>query len=96
MQVKWNGEWSEKIHLKQGTMKGAKLFTVLYKVYQNILLDLVTDSGLGARIGSIPVSVSKCADDTAILSNNSYELQAVLNLVDFCTKRALVKINPDK
>jgi hypothetical protein len=49
----------------------------LYKVYNNSLLDLVTESGLGAHIGAIPVSVPTCADDTAILSNNAYELQTI-------------------
>ena len=37
-----------------------------------------------------------CADDIAVLAENQHEVQALLDIVENCTKRYLVTINPDK
>ena len=96
VQVKWNNTLSEKFELLQGTKQGAKLSTTLYKCYHNSILNAIKDSGLGAYIGDINVSAPTCADDTALLARNVYELQSMLNIVEFCTGQDLVTMNPDK
>ena len=96
VQVKWNNTLSEKFELLQGTKQGSKLSTTLYKCYHNSILNAKKDSGLGAYIGDINVSAPTCADDTALLARNVYELQSMLNIVEFCTGQDLVTINPDK
>jgi hypothetical protein len=77
-------------------MQGAKLSTSLYKLYHNCLLNSIVSSTLGANIGNIRVPAPTCADDTALLAGDPYELQAMLNIVNSSTERDLVKINPDK
>jgi hypothetical protein len=50
---------------------------------------------LGATIGNITVSAPACADDIALLGE-SKDIQAMLNLLEYNTKRDLVKLNPEK
>jgi hypothetical protein len=58
-------------------------------------LDSITKSTLGATIGNITVSAPACADDIALLGE-SKDIQAMLNLLEYNTKRDLVKLNPEK
>ncbi|KAH3803080.1 hypothetical protein DPMN_156780 [Dreissena polymorpha] len=87
--ISWDGDLSDAFILKQGTKQGAQLSTTLYKVYHNHLLNTNGDS-------AIRVPTPTCADDTATLANTQEELQAVLDIVEYNTKRKPVKINPDK
>ena len=50
---------------------------------------------MGAHIGNIGVMAPTCADDIAILGTSG-ELQALIDIVEHCTKRDFVKINPSK
>jgi hypothetical protein len=50
--------------------QGAKLSTLLYKRYNNTILDSITESTLGATIGNITVSAPACADDIALLGES--------------------------
>jgi hypothetical protein len=61
----------------------------------SIILDSITKSTLGATIGNITVSAPACADDIDLLGE-SKDIQAMLNLLKYNTKRDLVKLNPEK
>jgi hypothetical protein len=95
LKVKWGDQTTESIDIKQGTRQGEKLSTLLYKRYNNTILDSITKSTLGATIGNITVSAPACADDIALLGE-SKDIQAMLNLLEYNTKRDLVKLNPEK
>ena len=96
IKVKWEGQLSGKIDVLQGVQQGAKLSTSLYKCYNNVILDSIASSGLGARMGNIQVPAPTCADDIAILANSLEDAQGILDIVDYHTRRDLVKINPSK
>ena len=70
VKVKWNNSTSESFRQELGVRQGAKLSTVLYKRYNNTLLQALERSNLGANIGNIHVVASTCADDIAILAGN--------------------------
>ena len=95
LKVKWGDQTTESIDIKQGIRQGAKLSTLLYKRYNNTILDSITKSTLGATIGNITVSAPACADDIALLGE-SKDIQAMLNFLEYNTKRDLVKLNPEK
>ncbi|VDI68851.1 Hypothetical predicted protein [Mytilus galloprovincialis] len=73
-----------------------KLSTTLYKRYNNVILDSILKSGLGACIGDIQVPAPTCADDIAVLANSTADAQGILDIVQHHTSRDLVKINPTK
>ena len=54
--------------------------TVLFKVYDNGLLDRVQQSGRGAKIGKIGIEAPTCASDTTYLSNDAESLQFLINI----------------
>ena len=96
IKVKWEEQFTEDIQILQGIQQGAKLSTTLYKYYNNTILDSISHSDIGTHIGSIGIPAPTCADDIAVLADNRHEAQAILDLINYHTKRDLVKINPDK
>jgi hypothetical protein len=64
----------------------------LYKVYVNLLLDILSNSGLGGKIGNINCCAPTCADDVALIANNPFDTQTMVDIaVDF-SKRELVSL----
>ncbi|CAG2189154.1 unnamed protein product [Mytilus edulis] len=96
IKVKWEGQCTEDVMVLQGIQQGAKLSTTLYKCYNNVILDSILKSGLGACIGDIQVPAPTCADDIAVLANSTADAQGILDIVQHHTSRDLVKINPTK
>ncbi|VDI00230.1 Hypothetical predicted protein [Mytilus galloprovincialis] len=95
LQVKWGDQTTQHVNIQQGIRQGAKLSTLLYKRYNNTILNAITGSHLGAKIGTICVASPTCADDIALLGEPQ-DIQAMLNIIEFHTKRDMVKINPEK
>jgi hypothetical protein len=83
------------INVSKGIRQGEKLSSLLYKRYNNTILNAITNSNLGAHIESIQVASPICADDIALLGEWT-DIQAMLNVIEHHTKRDMVKINPDK
>jgi hypothetical protein len=54
--------------LTQGVRQGGILSSDLYKVYINPLLNNLSDSYLGMKIGNVNCNASACADDVALMS----------------------------
>jgi len=96
VKVKWNNSTSESFRQELGVRQGARLSTVLYKRYNNTLLQALERSNLGANIGNINVVAPTCADDIAILAGNEQELQSILDIVHNLTSNDLTQINPSK
>ena len=94
--VKWQGEHSKPIPIKQGIRQGAKLSTLMYKRFNNDLLNQLQNAPEGMKIGSIDVTSPTCADDIALLSQKEYEAQILTNTVHEATKQDRFSINASK
>ncbi|CAC5357155.1 unnamed protein product [Mytilus coruscus] len=81
IKVKWEGQCTEDVMVLQGIQQGAKLSTTLYKCYNNVILDSILKSGLGACIGDIQVPAPTCADDIAFLANSTADAQGIFDIV---------------
>lgn len=68
--VKWQGHFSPTFINQQGVRQGGVLSAVLYKLYNNDLLDRIQRSQKGATIGDIPIQAPTCAHDVTFLSND--------------------------
>ena len=55
------------------------LSTDLYKVYANPLLDRVSSSMIGGRVGEINCAEPTCADDITRVSENERVLQSLID-----------------
>jgi hypothetical protein len=63
--------------------------------YNNTILNSLTISTLGAKFGDIGVASPACADDIVLLGPST-EMQAMIDVVQYNTRRDLVKLNPGK
>ena len=80
--VKWEGELSLKIILKQGIPQGAKLSTLMYKSLNNTLLDQLQNCREGVKIGTSDVTAPTCVDEIALLSKNQSDAQVLTNRIE--------------
>ncbi|CAC5387308.1 unnamed protein product [Mytilus coruscus] len=94
--VKWMDGLSEPFKIKQGVRQGGILSTHLYKIFVQDLLVESEQNSLGYHLGDIYVGAPTCADDIAFISNNEYELQIMLNVIDRYAKEHHYKIHPTK
>ena len=83
--IKWKNQISKSmISIEQGVRQGGALSADLYKVYVNPLLDILSNSGLGGKIGKINCCAPTCADDVALIANNPFDIQTMVDIaVDF-------------
>ena len=73
--MKWEGTLSAPFVIKQGVRQGGVLSTGHYKRYNNPLLIELENKFIGATIGYIRVPHVTVADDLALMSNSTSEMQ---------------------
>lgn len=79
-----------------GVRQGGILSPLLYKIYNNNLLQELHNSRLGFSIGNTYIGCPTCADDIALLSSNPIELQCMLSTLQRHTRNDRVTIHPTK
>ena len=94
--VKWEGEISGNIPIHQGIRQGAKLSTLMYKRFNNDLINHLQNAKEGVKIGTYDISSPTCADDISLLTSNQSEAQILTNLVYETASRDRFNINPSK
>lgn len=81
--IKWNGVYSHKIRVLQGTRQGSILSPVLFKYFINDMLTLVSDAKRGVTIGDEDYNSIAFADDVTLFSLTVTGLQT---LIDICAR----------
>ena len=95
--IKWNNIMSKEMFtIDQGVRQGGAFSADLYKIYINPLLNILSTSGLGGRVGNINCCAPTCADDVALVSNNPLELQNMINIALDFGKREGYLLQPTK
>ncbi|CAC5380586.1 unnamed protein product [Mytilus coruscus] len=94
--VRWAGGISDNLKILQGVRQGGILSPLLYKIYNNNLLMELQMSRLGFRIGNIFMGCPTCADDIALLSTDTNELQCMLSTLHRQSLQDRVTIHPTK
>ena len=79
--VLWNSKTSQYFPVKQGVRQGAILSPLLYSIFVNDLLHLLSSSGHGVSIGGIFCGSPMYADDLALIAESSAALQSMFDLV---------------
>ena len=77
----WNSKTSRYFPVKQGVRQGAILSPLLYSIFVNDLLHLLSSSGHGVSIGGIFCGSPMYADDLALIAESSAALQSMFDLV---------------
>ena len=79
--VKWGPHISSSFPIKQGVRQGGILSTTHYNLFNNGLLHMLDESGLGARIGCFKCGAPTCADDVAVLRNEVLHVLCMVEIV---------------
>ena len=79
--VLWTSKTSRYFPVKQGVCQGAILSPLLYSIFVNDLLHLLSSSGHGVSIGGIFCGSPMYADDLALIAESSAALQSMFDLV---------------
>ena len=94
--IKWAGDLSHPINIKQGVRQGGVLSTSHYKRYNNPLLLQLEERYIGVKIGSISIPHVTVADDLALLSSMFTEMQVMVWDVEGNAGRERIFVNPSK
>ena len=75
--VAWNSTTSTSFPICQGVRQGAILSPLLYSIFIDELLDILSTSGYGVRVNSIYIGAPTCmyADDLALVAESPQELE---------------------
>ena len=79
--VKWGPHISSSFPIKQGVRLGGILSTTHDKLFNNGLLHMLDESGLGASIGCFKCGAPTCADDVAVLGNKALHVLCKVEIV---------------
>ena len=94
--VRFRNNLTEEFTVWQGVRQGGVTSTNDYKVYCNDLLKRAEKMGLGLKINNIYLGTPTCADDMVMLSENTYELQCLLNLAKSYANEERYQLHPQK
>ena len=79
--VKWGPHISSFFPNKQGVRQGGILSTTHYKLFNNGLLHMLDESGLGASIGCCKCGAPLCADDVTVLGNKVLHVLCMVEIL---------------
>lgn len=82
--------------IKNGVRQGGILSTVLFNIYINDMIEKVSESSTGCKLGNRSSNIIAYADDLVLLSPSSSGLQELLNIIENEAKAIDIEINPSK
>ena len=94
--VIWNADISRPFPIHQGVRQGAILSPLLYSVFVDELLDILSSSGQGVFIDDIFCGAPMYADDLALISDSPEGLQHMLDTVSSYAHSWRYAINAQK
>ena len=94
--ILWNSSTSRSFSVQQGVRQGAVLSPLLYCIFVNDLLSQLSSSGYGVRVHNIFCGSPMYADDLALISHSSSDLQDMLDIVSNYAQKWWYKMNAEK
>ena len=94
--VRWNGDVSPSFSVSRGVRQGSILSPHLFNIFINDMLNDVSTSGNGVRIGDEQYNVCAYADDVTLLSSTITGLQRNINICADYAKAWRFNFNPKK
>ena len=96
MRVRWEQSLSSSFGVSNGVRQGSVLSPVLFSVYLDELLDMLSDSNVGCYWGGHFAGAVCYADDIVLLAPSASALRRMLSICDsFATSHGLL-FNADK
>lgn len=96
LKVCWNGFLSNRFPLKQRVRQGGVLSPMLFSVYLDELLGILSESGCGLSLGTLFLGCIAYADDIVLLSTSATDLQKMVDLCVQYGEKHAIKFNASK
>ena len=77
--VSWNGFLSKPYHVFAGVRQGGSISPVLFSVYVNSVIEILSKCNLGCSIGLTYLGVIMYADDLLLISGSVSNLQKMID-----------------
>ena len=94
--IKWAGELSDPVNIRQGVRQSRVISTGHYKRYNNPLLLQLENKHPGMMIGSISIPHITVADDLALLAQCQTDMQVMVWDVENSANRDRYYVHPTK
>jgi len=94
--VSWNGIQSKNFPVKNGVRQGGIISPVLFCIYIDGLLYMLSESGVGCYIGHVFVGALAYADDIALLAPTPSVMRRLLRICDEYDQKFSVMFNAAK
>ena len=94
--VRLNGRFSDGFSSENGVMQGNNLSPTLFSVFINGLLQELSGSAVGIKLGSMLINHLAYADDIVLLAENESDLQQLLDVAENWCKKWRIKVNISK
>ena len=96
MCVSWEMSKSFSFSVSNGVKQGGVLSPILYGIYNDLLLNMLKESGVGCYIGCTFIGALAYADDVVLLSPTRAGLLKMLNICNIFSCKYDVVFNADK
>ena len=96
MCVSWENEKSFNFVASNGVKQGGVLSPILYGIYNDLLLTMLKESGIGCYVGCTFVGALAYADDVVLLCPTKTGLLKMLNICKLFSCKYDVVFNADK
>lgn len=94
--VKWDGCYSQYVHIKSGIRQGGILSPLLFNIYVDSLINALRTSDLGCHLGDIYVGCIVYADDIILLPTSMDNLQKILDICYLHGRELDIQFNANK
>ena len=84
--IRWNSTYSENFNLSNGVKQGGVLSPYLFSLYLEPLIDNLTRSGIGCRMGNVMCNIFVYADDVVLLAPSVKALQNLTRICDLYSR----------
>ena len=80
--VKWGTHTSDIFNMSNGVKQGGILSPILFSLYLDPLIKMVSESRFGCYVGNMAVSILVYADDIVVLAPTLYSLKKLISLCE--------------
>ena len=94
--VKYNDSLSQEWQISNGVRQGGVLSGFLFNIYIDTLLDKVTSSSIGCKLGIVNANIIAYADDIVLLAPTANALRILINLTNMYASKLNLSFNYEK
>ena len=94
--VCWNGSQGQYSYIDKGVRQGGILSPFLFKFYIDGIINKISNTNKGCKLGLVRINIIAYADDLVLLCDSKNSLEAIYEILDEDIKNLKLMINKSK